>query len=190
MQMYKCGSCGGELEYDGKSSICICSYCGSRNAVSPDVYIAGENQSDYREENAAVEFSMLIDSVFSLSGRGTAVTGHIESGRISVNDCVKILSDDGNEICCTVIEIEQFRKKLNSAKKGEHIGLILSGVTKQQIQRGDMVIKGKLDLAALNRHIISCYSPSEKIRAIDKYRKATGLGLKAAKEKVERLFAR
>ena len=190
MQMYKCGSCGGELEYDGKSSICICSYCGSRNAVSPDVYFAGKNQTDHCDDDAVIGFSMLIDNVFSLSGRGTAVTGHIESGRICLNDCVKILSDSGNEISCKVIEIEQFRKKLNSAPKGEHIGLILSAVTKQQIHKGDMVIKGNLDLAALNRHIISCYSTSEKIMAIAKYRKATGLGLKAAKEKVERLFAR
>ncbi len=186
IQMYRCGSCGAELEFEENSNICVCSYCGSKTFIGKN-----PQQTEYPEpENAAIEFAMQVDNVVSLTGRGTAVMGHIDHGSVCVDDRIKILSDDGGEVSCTVIEIEQFRKKLDCAKKNEHAGLVLSGITKGQIQKGDIIIKGTLDIVALNRYISSRYEPSDKIRAIDYYRKATGLGLKAAKEKVDKIFSK
>ncbi len=184
MEMYKCGSCGAELEITENSNMCVCSYCGSKTYIEINPL---KKEMPVNVESA-VEFAMQIDSVFSLTGRGTAVTGCIDFGEIHVNDSVRVISDNGSEISCTVAEIEQFRKKLSSAKKNEHAGLILSGVSGQQIKKGNIIIKGKLDIEALNRKITSSYTPKDKIRAIDCYRKATGLGLKAAKDKVDNLL--
>lgn len=192
MQVYKCSSCGAELNFEPNSNICVCEYCGSKNAVSGDGLFIGWNPklTEYTPDEATeVEFSMQIDDIFTLADRGTAVVGQIDCGSVNVNDCVKILSDNGNSISCTVAEIEQFRRKLDCAQKGENIGLVLSGVTKQQINKGDIIIKGKLDLVSLNQRITSYYMPiGDKLNAVNYYRKVTGLGLKAAKDKIERLF--
>lgn len=192
MQLYKCSSCGAELNFEPNSNICVCEYCGSKNALSDDGVFIGWNPqlTGYdSDEETGVEFCMQLDRIFTLAGRGTAVVAKIDCGKVNVNDCVKILFDDGNYINCTAAEIEQFGKKLDSASKGDNIGLVLSGVAKQQIKTGDIIIKGNLDIVSLNRRITSYYVPiGDKVEAIKYYRKSTGLGLKAAKYKIEKLF--
>lgn len=190
MQTYKCKSCGAELEFDPCSNICVCSYCGSKNSFSGSDVFIGWNPELLNSNNAAqVEFAMVAENVFSVIGRGTAVVGQVAFGRINVNDRVKIFSDNGGCIECTAAEIEQFRKMLDSAKKGDSIGLILSDAAKSQINKGDIIIKGELDINLLNERIAGYYVPiGDRAGAVDCYMKTTGIGLREAKIKVDRIF--
>lgn len=193
MQMYKCNSCGAELEFEAGSNISVCSYCGSKNALNDNVFIGWNPKLTESSANdiSEIEFALYADGVFKIPNRGIAVTGNIDSGSIKVNDTVKILHDDGSYTSCTVAEIEQFRKKLMSAKKNESVGIILTGIERNRIDKGDIIIKGKLNIKKLNERIISYYVPiNDRAEAVSYYMKVTGLGLKAAKEKVDRLFAR
>ena len=193
MKMYKCNSCGAELEFETGSNISICSYCGSKTALDDDVFIGWNPKltENSRNDISEISFAFYADGVFKIPNRGIAVTGTIDSGSITVNDSVKILRDDGTYLSCTVAEIEQFRKKLTSAKMNEAVGIILTGIERNQINKGDIIIKGELDLKKLNDRIVSYYVPlNDKPEAISYYRKATGLGLKAAKERIDILFAR
>lgn len=193
MQMYKCNSCGAELEFEAGSNISVCSYCGSKNALNDNVFIGWNPKLTESSANdiSEIEFALYADGVFKIPNRGIAVTGNIDSGSIKINDTVKILHDDGSYTSCTVAEIEQFRKKLTSAKKNESVGIILTGIERNRIDKGDIIIKGELDIKKLNERIISYYVPiNDKAEAVSYYMKVTGLGLKAAKEKVDRLFAR
>lgn len=193
MQIYKCRSCGAELEFENGSNISVCSYCGTKNSYDEDGVFIGWNPEltkQNTEENNNIQFSMVAENVFALPGRGTAAVGRISCGTVTVNDSVKIISDNGGCIECTVSEIEQFRKKLDCAKKDDSIGLVLSDITKQQIRKNDIIIKGELDIVRLNNRIKSYYVPiGDKVGAINYYMQVTGLALKDAKFKVDSLFA-
>ncbi len=190
MQTYKCKSCGAELEFEPCSNICECSYCGTKNSLSGnDVFIGWNPELLDSNKTAEVEFAMVAENVFSVMGRRTAVVGQVAFGKINVNDRIKIFSDNGGCIECTAVGIEQFRKMLDSAKKGDSIGLILSDVAKPQIKKGDIIIKGELDIKLLNERIASYYVPiGDRAGAVDCYMKTTGIGLREAKIKVDRIF--
>jgi elongation factor Tu len=84
-------------------------------------------------------FLMPIEDVFSITGRGTVVTGRIERGKIKVGDEVEIvgLSD---EIRKTVVTgVEMFRKILDEGVAGDNVGLLLRGVGKDEVERGQVV---------------------------------------------------
>ena len=191
MKMYKCNSCGAELEFEAGSNISICSYCGSKNAFDDKVFIGWnpELTKNNANDTAKLDFDLYADGVFAIPGRGIAVTGTVSRGSVKIDDRITVVYDDGSYVYCNVAEIEQFRKKLQYLGKNENVGIILTGITKQQINKGDILIKGELDLKKINERIISYYVPmNDKAEAISYYMKATGLGLKAAKEKVDRLF--
>lgn len=191
MQIYKCKSCGAELEFEPCCNICECSYCGTKNSYSgSDAFIGWNPDLLDSNKTAKVEFAMTAENVFSVMGRGTAVVGQVAFGRINVNDRIKIFSDNGSCIECTAVGIEQFRKMLDSAKKGDSIGLILSDAAKSQINKGDIIIKGELDIRQLNERIASYYVPiGDRAGAVDCYMKTTGIGLREAKMKVDRIFS-
>lgn len=95
-------------------------------------------------ENVNVEGNiiMVIDDVFSLTGRGTAVTGKIVNGTLQVGDEVTIQSPVvTKKINTTVTGIEMFRKKLTVANQGDSVGVLISNVNKQDVQRGDYITK-------------------------------------------------
>lgn len=85
-------------------------------------------------------FLMPIESVFSISGRGTVVTGRIEQGEILLNEDVEILGILPT-IKTTCIGIEMFHKEMENAEAGENVGLLLRGVKRDSIVRGQVLAK-------------------------------------------------
>jgi elongation factor Tu len=85
-------------------------------------------------------FLIAIEDVFYINGRGTVATGRIERGRVKVGDTVEIVGARPARTT-TVIAIEMFRKMLTEAEAGANVGLILKGIEKSDIERGQVIIK-------------------------------------------------
>ena len=86
-------------------------------------------------------FLMPIEDVFSITGRGTVVTGRIERGVINVNDTVEIVGLKDDKITTTVTGVEMFRKLLDQGQAGDNVGLLLRGIKREEVERGQVVIK-------------------------------------------------
>lgn len=82
-------------------------------------------------------FELTVEDVFSISGRGTVVTGRVSRGELSRGDRVLIRCRDGRVQESRVGGIEAFRKTMKTARAGEIVGVLLQGVTKDQVGRGD-----------------------------------------------------
>ncbi|GAA2075001.1 elongation factor Tu [Aeromicrobium halocynthiae] len=85
-------------------------------------------------------FLMAIEDVFTITGRGTVVTGKIERGKINVNETVDIVGIREDKQTTTVTGIEMFRKFLDYAEAGENVGLLLRGTKREDVERGQVVI--------------------------------------------------
>ena len=85
-------------------------------------------------------FLMPIESVFSISGRGTVVTGRVEQGEIKLNEDVEILGLLPS-VKTTCIGIEMFHKEMDAAEAGENVGILLRGVKRNSIVRGQVLAK-------------------------------------------------
>ncbi len=85
-------------------------------------------------------FLMPIEDVFSIKGRGTVVTGRIERGKVLVNDEIEIvgLKDTQKTV---VTGVEMFRKQLDEGQAGDNVGILLRGVEKDQVERGQVLAK-------------------------------------------------
>jgi len=86
-------------------------------------------------------FLMPIEDVFSITGRGTVVTGRIERGTVKVNDTVEIVGIKEKSLTTTVTGVEMFRKLLDEGRAGDNVGLLLRGVKREEVERGQCVIK-------------------------------------------------
>ncbi|MFD9324859.1 elongation factor Tu [Streptomyces sp. NPDC060065] len=86
-------------------------------------------------------FLMPIEDVFTITGRGTVVTGRIERGILKVNHEVEIIGIHEQKTKTTVTGIEMFRKLLDEGRAGENVGLLLRGVKREDVERGQVVIK-------------------------------------------------
>jgi elongation factor Tu len=85
-------------------------------------------------------FLMPIEDVFSISGRGTVVTGRVERGVINVGDEIEIVGiRDTSKTTCTGVEM--FRKLLDSGEAGDNIGALLRGVDREGVERGQVLCK-------------------------------------------------
>ena len=85
-------------------------------------------------------FLMPIEDVFSISGRGTVVTGRVESGVINVNDEIEIIGiKDTTKTVCTGVEM--FRKLLDRGEAGDNIGALLRGIDRENVERGQVLAK-------------------------------------------------
>jgi len=83
-------------------------------------------------------FLMPIEDVFSISGRGTVVTGRVESGVINVNDEIEIIGiKDTTKTVCTGVEM--FRKLLDRGEAGDNIGALLRGINREDVERGQVL---------------------------------------------------
>ena len=91
------------------------------------------------DENGA--FLFRIEDVFTITGRGTVVTGTVERGTINLNDEVQVIGLDKEIITTTVTGIEVFRKNQDWATVGDNPGLLLKGVERDQVERGQVVVK-------------------------------------------------
>ena len=85
-------------------------------------------------------FLMPIEDVFSITGRGTVVTGRIEQGKVSVGDTIEMvgLTDTSST---TVTGVEMFRKLLDDAQAGDNVGVLLRGTKKEEVERGQVLAK-------------------------------------------------
>jgi elongation factor Tu len=83
-------------------------------------------------------FLMPVEDVFSISGRGTVVTGRVERGQIKVNEEVEIVGiRETRKTVCTGVEM--FRKVLDSGQAGDNVGLLLRGIKRDEVERGQVV---------------------------------------------------
>jgi elongation factor Tu len=86
-------------------------------------------------------FLMPVEDVFTITGRGTVVTGRVERGVLKVNETVDIIGIHPQKQTTTVTGVEMFRKLLDEARAGENVGLLLRGVKREEVERGQVVIK-------------------------------------------------
>ncbi|WP_131742100.1 elongation factor Tu [Actinomadura roseirufa] len=86
-------------------------------------------------------FLMPIEDVFSITGRGTVVTGRIERGVVNVNEVVDIIGIKPESTSTTVTGVEMFRKLLDQGQAGDNVGLLLRGIKREDVERGQCVIK-------------------------------------------------
>ena len=86
-------------------------------------------------------FLMPIEDIFSITGRGTVVTGRIETGTIHVNDAVELVGFGDAPRSTTVTGVEMFRKLLDQGEAGDNVGLLLRGIDKKDVKRGEVVAK-------------------------------------------------
>ena len=93
------------------------------------------------ERETEKPFLMPIEDVFTITGRGTVVTGRAERGVLKPNEEVEIVGIREKSIKTTCTGIEMFRKLLDEARAGENVGLLLRGVKREDVERGMVVIK-------------------------------------------------
>ena len=92
------------------------------------------------ERDVDKDFLMPIEDVFTISGRGTVVTGRVERGVINVNEEVEIIGIREKQKT-TVTGVEMFRKLLDQGQAGDNVGLLLRGIKREEVERGQCVIK-------------------------------------------------
>ena len=92
--------------------------------------------------DSAKPFLMPIEDVFTITGRGTVVTGRVERGQVKVGDAVEIVGIK-DTLTSVVTGVEMFRKLLDYAEAGDNIGVLLRGIDRDQVQRGQVLAKPK-----------------------------------------------
>ena len=86
------------------------------------------------------DFLMPVEDVFSISGRGTVVTGRIERGIVNVGDEIEIVGiKDTEKTTCTGVEM--FRKLLDQGQAGDNVGVLLRGTKREEVERGQVLAK-------------------------------------------------
>ncbi len=93
------------------------------------------------ERDVDKPFLMPVEDVFTITGRGTVVTGRIERGIVKVNETVDIIGIRETKQTTTVTGVEMFRKLLDEGQAGENVGLLLRGTKREDVERGMVIIK-------------------------------------------------
>ncbi|KIM09239.1 MAG: elongation factor Tu [Sulfurovum sp. PC08-66] len=88
------------------------------------------------------DFLMPVEDVFSISGRGTVVTGRIERGLVKIGDTIEIVGVRDTQTT-TVTGIEMFRKEMDQGEAGDNCGVLLRGIKKEDVERGQVLCKPK-----------------------------------------------
>lgn len=86
-------------------------------------------------------FLMPVEDVFTITGRGTVVTGRVERGVINVNEEVEIVGIRPTTTKTTVTGVEMFRKLLDQGQAGDNVGLLVRGIKREDVERGQVVVK-------------------------------------------------
>jgi elongation factor Tu len=94
------------------------------------------------ERDVDQDFLMPVEDVFSISGRGTVVTGRIEKGTIKVGETVEIVGFSDTKTT-TVTGVEMFRKEMDQGQAGDNCGILLRGIKKEDVERGQVLCKPK-----------------------------------------------
>ena len=105
-----------------------------------DLMKAVDEYIDTPERDTDKPFLMSIEDVFTITGRGTVVTGRVERGRLNLNDEVELvgLKDTRKTV---VTGIEMFRKQLDYAEAGDNAGVLLRGINREDVERGQVLAK-------------------------------------------------
>jgi elongation factor Tu len=85
-------------------------------------------------------FRMTVHDVFNIRGRGTVVTGQVEAGTLKVGDEINIGRQGAASMSVVVAGIEMLRNQITQAQAGDNVGVLLRGVEKQDVQRGDTLM--------------------------------------------------
>ncbi|MGH3859292.1 elongation factor Tu [Actinokineospora sp.] len=93
------------------------------------------------ERETEKPFLMPIEDVFTITGRGTVVTGRIERGIIKVNETVEVVGIREKALSTTVTSIEMFKKFLDEGRAGDNAALLLRGVKREDVERGQVVVR-------------------------------------------------
>ena len=93
------------------------------------------------DRKADQPFLMPVEDVFSITGRGTVATGRVERGTVKMADTVEIVGLSEEKKSTVITGIEMFRKLLDSAEAGDNVGLLLRGIDKKGIERGQVLCK-------------------------------------------------
>ena len=88
-------------------------------------------------------FLISVEDVFSIKGRGTVATGRIERGVVKVGDVAEVVGLQATNLQTTITGVEMFNKSLEQGQAGDNCGVLLRGVEKDQIQRGQVICKPK-----------------------------------------------
>ena len=86
-------------------------------------------------------FLMPIEDIFTITGRGTVVTGRVERGQLNVNEDIEIIGIQEKSLSTTVTGIELFRKMMDYTEAGDNCGLLLRGTKREEVERGQVAIK-------------------------------------------------
>lgn len=128
-------------------------------------------------------FLMAVEDVFSISGRGTVVTGRVEQGIIKIGDEVEIAGGHSKPLKTTCTGVEMFKKQLGEGQAGDNIGALVRGLKREEISRGQIMAKPgsvgmgqkfeaeiyclKKDEGGRHKPFFSKYSPQFFIRTAD-----------------------
>jgi elongation factor Tu len=93
------------------------------------------------DRKADQPFLMPVEDVFSITGRGTVATGRVERGTVKMSDTVEIVGLSEEKKSTVITGIEMFRKLLDSAEAGDNVGLLLRGIDKKGVERGQVLCK-------------------------------------------------
>ncbi len=93
------------------------------------------------ERKSDLPFLMPVEDVFSITGRGTVATGRVERGTVKMSDTVEIVGLSEEKKTTVITGVEMFRKLLDSAEAGDNVGLLLRGIDKKAIERGQVLCK-------------------------------------------------
>jgi elongation factor Tu len=86
-------------------------------------------------------FLMPVEDVFTITGRGTVVTGRVERGVVKVNETVEIVGIKEKSMTTTATGIEMFRKLLDEGRAGDNVGLLIRGIKREEVERGQVICK-------------------------------------------------
>ena len=114
-----------------------CQWCGSILALMEKV----DEYIPLPKRDVEKPFLMPVEDVFSIKGRGTVVTGKVSRGVLKVNEEVEIVGLSEKTKKTVVTGVEMFRKSLDEAMAGDNVGLLLRGVEKDEVQRGQVIAK-------------------------------------------------
>ncbi len=111
------------------------------DSLDPQVLLAKAEQADTGSGAATTfgVFRMTVGDVFTISGRGTVVTGQVEAGTLAKGSTVRLTRKDGSTRDVVVTGVEMFRKVVDSAKVGDNVGLLLRGIDRNDVGPGDVL---------------------------------------------------
>lgn len=106
-----------------------------------DLMAAVDDNVPEPERDIDKDFLMPVEDVFTITGRGTVVTGRVERGILLPNEEIEIVGIKPQSSKTTVTAIEMFRKTLPDARAGENVGLLLRGTKREDVERGQVIVK-------------------------------------------------